>query len=69
PERLAGESFANYRDRRVESKRRAQQTRLFWPVNGGSVVVSADRLARRRAVAIIGIRQYKRLGGASGARG
>jgi hypothetical protein len=55
PERLPGESFDKYRERRVASRRAA---RLGMKL--ARHAASANRRARRAAVKAVGIRQYKR---------
>lgn len=55
PERLPGESFDKYRERRAASRRAA---RLGMKL--ARHTASAHRRARRAAVKAVGIRQYKR---------
>ena len=55
PERLPGESFDKYRERRAASRRAAK---LGWRL--ARHAPSAHRRARRAAVKAVGIRQYKR---------
>ena len=60
PERLPGESFDKYRERRAASRRAASRRAAKLGRRVARHAPSAYRRARRTAVKAVGIRQYKR---------